>query len=134
MQDPSAVIFSNDTFYAAFSGKDMKAMANVWWHGETISCIHPGWPPLFGRKNVLASWRAILSSENSPDIQSQNAVAHLFNDTAYVVCHEIVGTHALLATNVFTLDSGRWHMVHHQGGASAPLPREETRTNVNRLH
>jgi len=126
MSDKTAVLFANEAFYAAFAGRDMSAMESVWWRGENITCIHPGWPPLFGREHVMGSWQAILGGEDSPDIQCRNAVPHIFDTTAYVICYETLGDGALLASNVFILDDGRWHMVHHQGGTTAPMVPETT--------
>jgi len=126
MHDKTAVLFANEAFYAAFASRDMIAMEDVWWRGENITCIHPGWPPLFGREQVIGSWHAILGNDQSPDVKCRNPVPHIFDDTAYVVCYEIIGDGALLASNVFIRDDGRWHMVHHQGGSSAPLRPEPT--------
>lgn len=126
MSDKTAVLFANEAFYAAFSARDMTAMEDAWWRGENITCIHPGWPPLFGREQVMGSWKAILANEDSPAVKCRNAVPHIFNDTAYVVCYEIIGDGALLASNIFIRDQGRWHMVHHQGGTAAPLRPEPT--------
>jgi ketosteroid isomerase-like protein len=124
MTETTVVLFANEAFYAAFAARDMPAMEDVWWHGDDITCIHPGWPPLFGREHVLGSWQAILSNEDSPRIACRNASAYISGDTAYVICYEALGGDALLATNIFINSGGRWHMTHHQGGTSSPLPPE----------
>jgi len=126
MSDQTAVLFANDAFYAAFAARDMQAMNDVWWHGENITCIHPGWPPLFGRDQVMGSWQGILNNAGSSGIQCRKAVPHIFDNTAYVVCYEVIGKDTLLASNVFIRDDRRWRMVHHQGGTSSALPPEPT--------
>jgi len=122
MTDQAAVLFANEAFYAAFSGRDMEAMKGVWAEGEQITCIHPGWPPLAGRDEVMGSWGSILGGDSSPEITCRSPMAHVFEGFAYVICHEVLLDGALLATNIFCRDGGRWRMVHHQAGTASPMP------------
>lgn len=121
MSQETAVLFANEAFYLAFSGADMDAMADLWAERTKISCIHPGWSPLFGRDAVMDSWRGILSAAEAPDIVCSHARAIITGDAAYVVCYENFERGALVATNIFAREAGRWRMVHHQA-APAPLP------------
>jgi hypothetical protein len=36
-----------------------------------------------------------------------------------VVCRELVGGSALVATNLFVLEGGRWRLFHHHSGPVA---------------
>jgi hypothetical protein len=71
----------------------------------------------------MASWRAILRSEN-PRIVPSDARAFVAGDVAWVVCFE--GTEGappvLCATNVFLREDGAWKLVHHQAGHLAQTP------------
>jgi ketosteroid isomerase-like protein len=114
--DTAAVLFANDAFYVAFQSADADAMERVWAARDGISCLHPGWPPLIGRRMVIQSWRGILSNTNQSTVTAHGAHAELHGDTAVVVCYETVGGFTLVATNVFVREDGGWRMVHHQSG------------------
>jgi ketosteroid isomerase-like protein len=120
-----AVLFANEAFYAAFTGRDLQAMDQVWSHRETITCIHPGWTPLFGREAVMESWRAILTNPQSPEITVSGANATVLGEVAYVLCYEHLSDAVLIATNVFVREDGWWRLVHHQAGTSPPPAESE---------
>lgn len=132
MSDQAAVLFANDAFYAAFLGRDPRAMDAVWSLRERVSCIHPGWPPLIGRSNVMQSWGAILGSQQSPKISCHQPTAFFCGEAAFVICYERVEGVFLVATNIFVRESGAWKMIHHQAGATPP-PEEEEETPPQRL-
>ena len=69
MTDREAILFANDTFYAAFAGGSIKQMRAAWADGRDITCIHPGWRPLIGQKDVMDSWATILSTGETADIR-----------------------------------------------------------------
>jgi ketosteroid isomerase-like protein len=125
MSEQAAVLFANDAFYVAFAVCDFPAMDALWSRRQSVTCIHPGWSALAGRDPVMESWRSILANPNAPRIGCRNAVAHVLGDTAYVVCYEAIDGSFLVATNLFVREDGGWKMVHHQAGATPPLPPEE---------
>ena len=125
MSDHASVLFSNEAFYIALANRDLDAMSEVWAKAAAITCIHPGWLVLTDREEVMASWEAILAGPGSPGIFCKKAVAHVFGDTAYVICYEVADRDTLLATNVFVRENRAWKMVHHQAGAAPPPPVEE---------
>ena len=55
------VSFVNEAFYLAFESKDVTAMENIWADQEQMYCLHPGWHPLTGRKDIIESWTRILA-------------------------------------------------------------------------
>jgi len=133
MTDTAAVLFANEAFYAAFTNRDLDAMTDVWSSDERITCLHPGWPPLFGYDEVMESWDRILTNEASPEVTCRDAQAFIRGDVAYVICYEALTAGALLATNIFIRDGGRWWMIHHQAGAASPLPPDEEDDESNEM-
>ncbi len=106
-------------------------MDALWARGAPVACIHPGWPALHGREDVMTSWRSILLGGQSPEISFHSAEASLLGAAGFVVCTERIGNDALVATNVFTLEDGIWQIVHHQSGpvATSPEPAAGERLN-----
>ena len=123
-REQAAVLFANEAFYRAFADRDVDAMEALWAPEDPVTCIHPGWPPLIGRAEVMASWARILANPGAPAIACEAARAFILGEVAFVLCYEAIeGTH-LVATNVFRRAAdGAWKLVHHQGGPSPPPPR-----------
>ena len=118
------VLTVNEAFYDAFSRHDIAAMEAIWSKRVDLACIHPGWDAIVGRREVLSSWRAILSSPEAPTVEGTGAVAHVIGDVAYVVCSEVLPGAELCATNVFVREDGTWKLVHHQAGPVASRMEE----------
>ena len=116
MSDEQAVLDANQAFYKAFATRDIVAMERIWAHDAPICCIHPGWAPLVGRTPVIESWAAILSDPGAPEISCGKTNAFLFDGSGLVVCREFLPQGQLLASNLFVLESGAWHLVHHHAG------------------
>ena len=126
MSDTESLLFANEAFYRAFADRDMQAMADIWSRERPVSCLHPGWGPLFARSEVISSWAAILSSPDAPKIRCINPRPQLFGDVGTVICFEQLEGGLIVATNIFVREGSLWKMVHHQGGAtSVPAPAEE---------
>jgi ketosteroid isomerase-like protein len=117
-----SLLRTNAAFYDAFARRDIEAMDELWAHALPVACIHPGWPALHGREDVMSSWRSILLGGGAPEIECDQARAVSLGDAGYVVCLERIGTDALVATNVFAREEGVWQIVHHQAGAVADEP------------
>jgi ketosteroid isomerase-like protein len=129
----AAVLASNRRFYDAFASRDTDAMAELWAREHAVACIHPGWAAIHGRENVLASWRAILGSPESPQVTYTDATAVVIGDVAFVTCVEHLGDSQIAATNVFALEGGIWRMAHHHAGPMAP-PRPSRRPPASTLN
>ncbi len=69
MDERNAILFANEAFYRAFADRDGAAMEDAWSRDQRITCIHPGWPPLTGRDEVMQSWLGILGNSEAPDIK-----------------------------------------------------------------
>jgi ketosteroid isomerase-like protein len=116
------VVAANQAFYKAFSGRDYAAMDRLWAQKSPVACIHPGWPPIFQREHVMASWRGILGNPQQNAVACSDERVLVNGDTAIVICTETVSGNALVATNIFVREDGEWRLIHHQAG---PRPAEE---------
>ena len=121
---------ANQAFYEAFATRDIEAMDELWARGLPVACVHPGWPALYGREEVISSWRSILLGNAAPRVACEEPQAAVFGDSGFVVCIERIEDEALVATNYFVLQQGIWQMVHHQGGPMnaelEPAPGDRT--------
>jgi ketosteroid isomerase-like protein len=116
------VLVANEAFYQAFRDRSIVAMAAVWAKLAPVACMHPGMNVIVGREPVLRSFRGIMGHPEAPVIHCTGARAHVLGTSAYVTCLEgSAGQEPrLVATNVFTLEDGRWRIVHHQGAPLSP--------------
>ena len=125
MSERNAVLFANEAFYAAFAERDVAAMDELWSRDAPVACIHPGWPALTDRLQVMQSWVRILASDRAPKVACRRPEAFLYGDVAFVICYEEVDGSALVATNVFRREGQRWRIVHHQAGPTPAMSGED---------
>jgi ketosteroid isomerase-like protein len=131
MDDERAVEQANTEFYDAFEAVDLDRMSKVWAEGSyaaSVTCVHPGWPMLRGRAEVLRTWALIMA--NTPYIQfvltDVNIDVH--GDQAIVTCGENILTAddetetgflaggSVVTTNIFVRDeAGEWRLWLHHG-------------------
>jgi len=125
--DRQPVAAANRAFYQAFAARDFVAMEKIWAQKSPVACIHPGWPAIFKRENVLASWKGILGNAQQSTVACSDERVLIHGETAIVICTETVAGNALVATNVFVREDGDWRMIHHQAG---PRPADEPQKKV----
>ncbi len=113
-QEVESVLASNREFYRAFRERDLPAMERLWADNIPVACVHPGWDALTSRSDIIDSWKGILANRQSPRIRCQDEAVLFVGETAMVLCHEIVGDQALVATNVLIKQDTTWRLVHHQ--------------------
>jgi len=126
---------ANAALYAALESADVDRMAAVWddVDPDAVACVHPGWPMLRGRSQVLRSFSAIMA--NTPYIQFflTDVQVDVAGDTAVVTCAENILTAVtetgssgqVVATNVFVRRPDGWRLrVHHGSPVMGTL--EET--------
>jgi ketosteroid isomerase-like protein len=123
MSEEDAVLAANAAYYKAFASGDFGAMSRVW-ADDNVSCIHPGWPTLIGRRAILGSYRQIFNNPNQDRIEPRNETVMLAGGEARVLCVEFVGGTALAATNLFRRVDDAWRMTHHQASPIAALVEE----------
>ena len=121
MSEEAFVLSANAAFYNAFTSRDMQAMENIWAKEAQPTCIHPGWAPMVGRKQVINSWRDILGDGNAASIKYTNERAFIYGECAYVVCQEHLELNVLIATNIFLKEADAWRIVHHQASPTLIL-------------
>ena len=124
MSEREAVLFANDAFYLCFTGEDADGMDTLWALNAPVTCIHPGWEALHGRKAVLESWRSIIAG-GAPKIRCREAEVAIYGDFANVICFEEIDGGFLIATNTSVREDKQWKMVHHQAGPTRGKPAEE---------
>ena len=116
----AAVLAANAAFYTAFRHRDIVTMLSLWCKQGPVSCVHPGWPPMTDRRQVLKSWADILSNPGSPSVHCEaEQVLILAPGVATVLSVEMIGGQALAATNVFVLEDAQWRLSHHQASPMA---------------
>jgi ketosteroid isomerase-like protein len=140
IDDVGSVLQVNAAFYKAFSQKDYDAMEKVWLSDASALCIHPSNQPIFGAKNVLASWKEMFAGGNEAfqknKIEPENIRLSVKGTTAILTCDEDVYTkrfvrgrkrlanekkgkpgmelvNKLVTTNIFRKVNGKWYMIHH---------------------
>ncbi len=122
--DLAALEFANDAFYQAFSAASLDAMEAVWAEQPNVFCIHPGWPPITNRAEVMASWKEILANAGPIPVRCIAPKSTIFGDIGLVCCYERFANQHLVASNLFIRAAGGWRMIHHQAGPLACVPEE----------
>lgn len=127
--DVELVEEANTTFYETMERGDFEELSSLWLD-EGISCIHPGWPVLTGRGEVLRSYALIMANTEYIQFFLTDVKVSLIGDTAMVTCTEnilsggpaeesgelgpLVGQ-LVVATNVFRRTSDGWKIWSHHG-------------------
>ncbi len=120
MTDKAALLEANAAFYTAFIRGDVGALERLWADDDGISCIHPGWPAIVGRKAVIGSWSDILLNTGRPKVTCHDPYAIVSGGEGRVICIELIEGSPLAASNHFTRIDGVWRMVHHQSSPISP--------------
>ncbi|MEV6329700.1 nuclear transport factor 2 family protein [Streptomyces sp. NPDC051909] len=135
--DRAAVEAANTAFYEAMEQGDFDTVTDLWLDdGATaISCVHPGWPVLTGRGEVLRSYALIMANTDYIQFFLTDVEVSLAGDVAIVTCTEnilsggpaedgaelgpLVGQ-LVVATNVFRRTSEGWKVWSHHGSPVIP--------------
>ncbi|MEV8456537.1 nuclear transport factor 2 family protein [Streptomyces sp. NPDC052095] len=130
--DIAAVERANTAFYEAMEHGDFEELSGLWLPGEdlTVSCVHPGWPVLTGRGEVLRSYALIMANTEYIQFFLTDVGISMTGDTALVTCTEnilsggpaedgnalgpLVGQ-LVVATNVFRRTPDGWKLWSHHG-------------------
>ncbi|MFF9473306.1 nuclear transport factor 2 family protein [Streptomyces roseolus] len=128
--DLAAVEAANTAFYTALEEGDFDRLDDLWLDdGATgVSCVHPGWPVLTGRGEVLRSYALIMAHTDYIQFFLTDVRISLAGDTALVTCTEnilsggpaedgaelgpLVGQ-LVVATNAFRRTPGGWRIWSH---------------------
>lgn len=130
--DSEQVALANTTFYEAMERGDFETLSGLWLDGadDVVSCVHPGWPVLTGRGEVLRSYALIMANTEYIQFFLTDVAVSLAADTALVTCTEnilsggpaeeagelgpLVGQ-LVVATNVFRRTADGWKIWSHHG-------------------
>jgi ketosteroid isomerase-like protein len=127
-----AVEAANQAFYDAVETSDLDALETIVLLGplaETVSVVHPGWPVLRGRREVMRSYALIMANTEYIQFFLTDVEVAVDGDIALVTCTEnilsggpaeedgsagsLVGGR-VVATNVFRRTPDGWRLwVHH---------------------
>jgi len=127
-----AVERANQAFYDAVETSDLDALENVVLTGplaESVTVVHPGWPILRGRAEVMRSYALIMANTEYIQFFLTDVEVAVDGDTALVTCTENILTGGpaeedgsagalvgglVVATSVFRRTSEGWRLwVHH---------------------
>ena len=130
----------NQAFYDAVENGDLGALEEVVLDGPlagSVSVVHPGWPVLRGRGEVLRSYALIMANTDYVQFFLTDVQIAIAGDTALLTCSEnilsggpaepdgsageLVGG-LVVATNVFRRTPEGWRLWSHHG---SPVMAEE---------
>lgn len=128
--DIEAVEAANTALYDAVEHADLDALNGLWLE-DGVSVVHPGWPILTGREEVLRSYALIMANTDYVQFFLTDVEVSVHGDTALVRCTEnilsggpaeddgsagpLVGG-LVVATNVFRrAEGGSWKVWSHHG-------------------
>ncbi|WP_066946617.1 nuclear transport factor 2 family protein [Streptomyces lushanensis] len=131
LTDNERVEQANTTFYEAMERGDLDSLSGLWLDDDDeISCVHPGWPVLTGRGDVLRSYALIMANTEYIQFFLTDVTVSVAADTALVTCTEnilsggpaeesgelgpLVGQ-LVVATNVFRRTPEGWKLWSHHG-------------------
>ncbi|MFF3288955.1 nuclear transport factor 2 family protein [Streptomyces sp. NPDC003023] len=129
LTDTELVEQANTAFYETMERGDFDQLSDLWLN-DGVSCIHPGWPVLTGRGEVLRSYALIMANTEYIQFFLTDVKVDVAGDTALVTCTEnilsggpaedggelgpLVGQ-LVVATNVFRRTPEGWKIWSHHG-------------------
>ncbi|WP_339130691.1 nuclear transport factor 2 family protein [Streptomyces sp. f51] len=141
--DVEQVERANTAYYEAMERGDFEELSSLWLNpsdtsdddlesedeAPSVSCVHPGWPVLSGRGEVLRSYALIMANTEYIQFFLTDVRVSVSADTALVTCTEnilsggpspddsdelgpLVGQ-LVVATNVFRRTADGWKLWSH---------------------
>ncbi|MEU8824423.1 nuclear transport factor 2 family protein [Streptomyces sp. NPDC048636] len=132
LTDRERVARANTALYEAMEQGDHEALERLWLAAPDteVSCVHPGWPVLRGRGEVLRSYALIMANTDYIQFFLTDVEVSVLADTALVTCTENILSGApaeeegelgplvgqlVVATNVFRRTDDGWKVWSHHG-------------------
>jgi len=134
----------NEALYTAFENADIDRMDALWIDGglaDSVVCVHPGWPTLRGREEVMRSWAMIMANTRYIQFVLTDVELAFSGDVAVITCVENIITAADdepgtdptafagakgVATNVFRRTEDGWRLwVRHGSPVLSGVGDEE---------
>src|SRR5207245_1300381 len=102
----------------------------IWAEHDAVSCVHPGWQPMSGREEVLASYETIFRNTERIHFEITDVRVHVGAELAVVTLVENIESVSedksykvsLPGTNVFQRNGAEWRIVHHHASPVAVAP------------
>ena len=124
--DVEAVKTADSAFYAALSAMDAKTMAALWADKPYVTNIGPSSKSVaVGSADAVTHWMAVVVPGRYSEVKTQMATiasVQVEGNVAWVVGEEKLNgkntagepvSFALLVTDIFEKDGGRWLMISH---------------------
>ena len=123
METTDSLIKANTRFYRAFELFDIEEMNELWDKELAVTCIHPGWPLIQGRKEILQSWINIFNNTMVMQFTIIESSITIEGEWGWIVCTESlrsvvngkVNEGRVEATNILRSVENQWYKVHHHG-------------------
>jgi|TARA_B100000530_G_scaffold336358_1_gene290838 ketosteroid isomerase-like protein len=123
METTDSLIEANTRFYRAFELFDIEEMNELWDKELAVTCIHPGWPLIQGRSEILQSWINIFNNTMVMQFTITESSIKIEGEWGWIVCTESlrsvvngkVNEGRVEATNIFRRVKNEWYLVHHHG-------------------
>ncbi|HVU25673.1 MAG TPA: nuclear transport factor 2 family protein [Opitutus sp.] len=132
--DPAAAVnAANDSFYAALNAMfvgEFEPMNAIWSHRDDVTLMSPFGGRLVGWDAVGAEWKRESGLKLGGRVLCKDLLVRVGGDMAYTVGVEegenmtADGKPVAVrfrATNIFRLEAGQWHLVHHHTDTSQSL-------------
>jgi ketosteroid isomerase-like protein len=134
----------NEALYASFENADLDRMGELWIGGasaDSAVCVHPGWPTLRGRDEVLRSWAMIMANTSYIQFVLTDVELQVAGEVAVITCVENIitaaddesGTDPVafagakgVATNVFRRTSDGWRLWVRHGSPVLSGSRDDS--------
>ena len=90
MSDVDDATAVNAALYEAFETADVDRMERVWDDvaPDALVCVHPGWPMLRGREQVLRSWAAVMAGTET--MRSRDCAPTTTRNKQWTCMHSII--------------------------------------------
>lgn len=129
--DRVELLGANNSFYQSLEAFDLGAMKALWFRGQGVRCIHPGWEAIHGYDAVIESWDQVFKSTGWMRVTPTDVATWRLGELGLVYCAENitakhegeVGVAVTMATNVFRQTEEGWRMIVHH---ASPAPVEIT--------
>ena len=123
MEKTDSLIDANTRFYRAFELFDIEEMNELWDKELAVTCIHPGWPLIQGRSEILQSWINIFNNTMVMQFTITESSIKIEGEWGWIVCTESlrsvvngkVNEGRVEATNIYRRVKNQWYLVHHHG-------------------
>lgn len=140
-QAEAELLAVNRRFYEALESMDMEMMGEVWSAGAPVSCIHPGWTPIYGKEEVMASFAEIFEGVGGLSFGLREVHASTVGATAWITLVEDIEEQrdgqvvraSAMATNIFVREPAGWRLVHHHAAPFEPETPPKASERPNRL-